>query len=98
MRTLKVKNPAFEDLNIVRLPSCSAFILNDPEEFSANFPSYVWRQHEFAIPWTTKWVRTKSLFKARRRIELLPRDLRKLGMNLIPFPRVRFYNLHVDFN
>jgi hypothetical protein len=88
-KTLKNPSPTFEHLNEVRDLLLFKLKVYELLESLVNRPSHVWSQHQFAIPRTVEWVCYFFADKSTT-LNLVPRDLRKLGMNLIPFPRVRF--------
>ena len=55
---------------------------------SARGSGYVWCQHKSPISWSAQWVRT-YVHQYDTIVRPFYSDLRKLGLNLIPFPRVR---------
>src|SRR6266702_3686055 len=52
---------------------------------------HVWSEHQSSIPWSTEWVsRGDNAWRCSADLAHRCSDLRKLSLNLIPFPRVSF--------
>ena len=51
---------------------------------------HVWCEHQSSVPWSTEWVSSDDTWHSSADLARRYSDLRKLSLNLIPFPRVSF--------